>query len=121
MIHFVCFATVFFSLSVAATEARFTEVMKHYVYQITIQAKYKLTFLCFSIITLSFWIVKISGANYRKKFPVVFFHEEGGENELSKDERFSAIALENSNINSVFVLIILVYLFHVSSKSNVET
>lgn len=110
-----------FSLSVAATEARFTEVMKHNVYQITIQAKDKLTFLCISIITLSFWIVKISGANCRKKFPVVFFHEEGGENELSRDERFSAIALETSDINSVLVLIILVYLFHVSSKSNVAT
>ena len=28
-----------------------------------------------------FLIVKIWGANYLKKFPVVFFHEEGGENE----------------------------------------
>ena len=61
--------------------------MKHYVYQVTIYAKYKLTFLCISIITLSFWIVKLSGANYPKEFPVVFFHEEGSENELSKDER----------------------------------
>lgn len=78
-----------FSLSIAATEARFTEVMKHYVYQITIHAKYKLTCLCISIISLSFWIVKISGASYRKKFPVVFFHEEGSENELSKDERLA--------------------------------
>ena len=109
-----------FSLSVAAPEARFTEVMKHYVYQITIHAKYKLTFLCISIITLSFWIVKISGVNFRKKFPVVFFHEEGSENKLSKDERISPLLLKILiYINSVLVLIILVYLFHVSSKSNV--
>ena len=30
-----------FYLHIAAAEARFTEVMKHFVYQITICAKYK--------------------------------------------------------------------------------
>ena len=73
-----------FSLLVAADEARFTEVMKHFVYQIMIYAKYKLTFLCILIIALLidwFLIVKIWSANYLKKFPLVFFHEEGSENE----------------------------------------